>query len=208
MNHPCPTQLQALLACPTFCRFALVEGETELGTLPLWGDLANHDIALYSVGGKGEFARVVRLLHQFAIPWVILCDADALWDRKQKGKHSGDLHVKAVLQACGQTAPTAKGDPGGSADVFLAWRRTLEPFGIFTLAQSSDQAFEKAIAAEIPEELWKSARQHCGDNKVAVGRYIAEHHECPASVRAALRRMLEHLRDRGSSIRVPERLDG
>ena len=62
----------------------LVEGETELGALPLWFEhtygvgLDEINVVLYSVGGKDNFGKVIRYLQFLQIPWVVLCDGDAL----------------------------------------------------------------------------------------------------------------------------------
>jgi len=70
----------------------LVEGETELGALPLWFDKIDRchmdpteprryeqrwnarNIVLQSVSGHNNFGKWVRYLHHYQVPWAIVCD--------------------------------------------------------------------------------------------------------------------------------------
>jgi hypothetical protein len=178
----------------------LVEGETELGALPVWWDTMQQDVALYSVDGKGNFVGPVKFLNRFAIPWAILCDGDALWDRKQHSRtHGPDLHVRAILNASARRLKARAGDPTTDTG-FQQWRRRLERFGIFTLANSADAGFEKALRAETPGDVWASAHDRFDDNKVAIGRYIAENCDCPPSLERLMRRILHHLNRQGAGL--------
>ncbi len=183
----------------------LVEGETELGALPVWcPDLVSQDIALYAVGGTGEFASPLKLIHHFAIPWAILGDGEFLWDRHQRGhSHGPQDHISANLSVCAQTLPSIPGDPGSNVENFVQWRQALEALGIFTLAGSADEGFEKAVRPEIPPELWTEAEEKFSKNKVALGRFIAENFPCPGNVAELIRKVLCHLQKQGASISVP-----
>jgi Overcoming lysogenization defect protein-like, TOPRIM domain/AAA domain, putative AbiEii toxin, Type IV TA system len=178
----------------------LVEGETELGALPVWWDAMQQDVALYSVGGKGNFVGPVKFLNRFAIPWAILCDGDALWDRKQHSRtHGPDLHVRAILNASARRLRAGATDPTTDAG-FQRWRRRLERFGIFTLANSADAGFEQALQAETPVDVWASAHNRFDDNKVAVGRYVAENCVCSPSLERLMRRIVHHLNLQGAGL--------
>jgi predicted ATP-dependent endonuclease of OLD family len=84
----------------------LVEGETELGALPVW--FANHaastglpspaslDLGFYSVGGDTHFKAMLTLLDAFGIPWAIVCDGAAFSLAK------GGNHI--LCQLAGATA--------------------------------------------------------------------------------------------------------
>jgi putative ATP-dependent endonuclease of OLD family len=59
----------------------LVEGETEAGAIPLWGnkiigDLDDHGIVVINVGGKGSIHSTAELLDHFRIPNVSIKDKD------------------------------------------------------------------------------------------------------------------------------------
>ena len=183
----------------------LVEGETELGALLVWcPDLVTQDIALYAVGGTGEFASPLKLIHHFAIPWAILGDGELLWDRHQRGhSHGPQDHINSILSVCNQTLPSIPGDPGSNVESFVAWRQALEASGIFTLAGSTDEGFEKAVRPEVPPELWAEAEKKFNKNKVALGRFIAENFPCPGNVAELMRKVLCHLQKQDASISVP-----
>jgi len=184
----------------------LVEGETELGALPVWWwDIMQQDVTVYSVDGKGNFVGPVKFLNRFAIPWAIVCDGDALWDKTQQGRtHKPDLYVQAILKASGKRLRAGIGDP--TTDVgFRLWRRRVERFGIFTLASSSDAAFEKAVQAETPWHVWDSAHERFDSNNVAVGRYVAENCDCPPSLEHLMRRIVQYLNLHGAGLRTLQR---
>jgi hypothetical protein len=182
----------------------LVEGETEQGALSLWWDLDRHDIALYSVGGKGEFVSPIKFLECFAIPWAVLCDGDAIWDRKlRNATYGAEHHVQVIMRAANKKPMHASGDPGIDSKAFARWRKRLEQRGVFTLASSADEAFERAIQAVTPDEVWQRARVQFNRNNVAVGRYVGEQCSCPAGVMRLLARIMKHLRQQGANLDAP-----
>jgi predicted ATP-dependent endonuclease of OLD family len=85
----------------------LVEGETELGALPIWCPyLVHQDIALYALGGKGAFIAPLRLIKTFTIPWAILGDGEVLWDRAEQKRHQNPhVHIDNILDICSQPLP-------------------------------------------------------------------------------------------------------
>ncbi len=182
----------------------LIEGETELGALPLWcPDLVRQDIALYAVGGKGEYIAPLKLIQHFAMPWAIIGDGEVLWDQHQRGRsHGPEDHIRTLLAVCNQPLPSIPGNPGSDAQNFVQWREALETYGIFTLASSADEGFEGAVRSEIPPELWTLAEAEFDSNKVARGRFIAENHPCPKKVTELIRRAMCHLREQGADIHV------
>lgn len=183
----------------------LLEGETELGALSVWGvDLARQDIALYHVGGKGNFVAPLKLIHHFNIPWAILGDGEVLWDLAQRGREHGPSdHIRTILAVTQHSLPTVPGDPGAQEEDFTRWRAVLERYGIFSLANTAHDGFERAIQQEIDAALWRSAQEQFGSNKVARGRYIAENSACPERVEQLIRRMMLRLREQGADIRLP-----
>ncbi len=184
----------------------LVEGETELGALPVWcAELERQDIALYAVGGKGEFVSPLKFIQRFAIPWVIIGDGEVLWDQDQQSSSLGPQgHISKILTVCNRRLPSISGDPGSKAQDFAQWRQALEAYGIFTLAGRANEGFEKALQTEIPPELWVSANEQFGSNKVARGRFIAENSPCPKKVTELIQRAMYRLGEQGANIRVPD----
>ncbi len=185
----------------------LVEGETELGPLPIWfPELMSQDIASYAVGGRGAFVSPLKLIHNFAIPWAIIGDGEVLWDLSEKKSLQGPQgQIGRILTACGRSLPSFPGDPGSNASDFKQWQQTLETDGIFTSASGADEGFEKAIQTEIPPKLWTHANTEFGANKVARGRFIAENCPCPTKVKEIIRRVLCHLQKQDASITIPSR---
>lgn len=118
--------------------------------------------------------------------------------------HGPDLHVRAILNANARRLRAGAGDPTTDAG-FQQWRRRTERFGIFTLASSLDVGFEKALQAETPSEVWATAHDHFDDNKVAVGRYVAENCACPPSLGRLIRRIVHHLNRQGAGLSSLER---
>lgn len=183
----------------------LVEGETELGALLVWcPDLMTQDIALYAVGGKGEFVSPLRLIRAFAIPWAILGDGEVLWDLKEQKRSSPLNHIDAILAVCHHMLPSIPDNPGNNAKNFAQWKRSLEAYGIFSLARSANEGFEKAVRPEILPELWAEAEKKFSKNKVALGRFIAENFSCPGNMEELMRRVLCHLHKQDAGIHIPD----
>ncbi len=184
----------------------LLEGETELAALPVWcPDLERHNIALYVVGGANHFVGPLKFVQHFGIPWAIIGDGEVLWDLRQQGHLAGpQVNINAILANCNQSLPPIPGDPGENAQDFAQWRQNLEAYGIFTLANSASEGFEKALQPEIPPDIWELAKTQFGSNKVARGRFIAENCACaPKKVTELIQRVLCHLHKQGAAIHVP-----
>jgi len=185
----------------------LIEGSTELAALPVWcADLVRQNIALYPVDGKGGFVSPLRFIYHFAIPWAIIGDSEVLWDmQEQKQSGSAFNHIHDILTVSHQPLPSVSGNPGGKVPDFTVLRQTLEKYGIFTLASSAGEGFEKAIRPDIPPGIWTDAEAKFGkNNKVAQSRFIAERCPCPEKVAGLIRRVLYHLRKQGADIRIPD----
>jgi hypothetical protein len=182
----------------------LLEGETELAALPVWcPDLEMQKIALYVVGGANHFVGLLKFVQHFAIPWAIIGDGEVLWDLRQRGHPSGpQVNISAILATSHQSLPSIPGDPGENTQDFAQWRQNLETYGIFTLASSAVEGFEKALQPEVPSDLWELAKTQFGSNKVARGRFIAENCPCPKTVAELIRKVLCYLRNQDTSIHI------
>jgi hypothetical protein len=108
------------------------------------------------------------------------------------------------VNASARRLKSGAGDPTTDAG-FQRWKRRLEHFGIFTLASSSDAGFEKALQGETPESIWVSAHDRFDDNKVAVGRYVAENYDWPPSLDRLVRRVVRYLNVQGAGLNWLER---
>lgn len=184
----------------------LVEGETELGALPVWcPDLMRQDIAMYVVGGKGNFVSLLKLIHHLAIPWAIIGDGEVLWDQtQQRSSHGPQGHISSILAVGSQSLPPIPGTPGSNAQDFAQWQQDLESSGIFTLANNANDGFERAIQAEIPSQLWTDANVQFGSNKVTRARFIAENCPRPQKVSELILKVTHHLREQGADISVSD----
>lgn len=154
--------------------------------------------------GRGGFVSPLRFIYHFDIPWAIIGDSEVLWDLKEKKQSGSPLnHIRDILTVCRQPLPSIPDDPGSDAQDFAQWRQILVAYGIFTLASSASEGFEKAIRPEIPPDIWTDAETKFGKNKVALSRFIAERCPCPEKVAELIRRVMHHLCEQGADIRIP-----
>ena len=194
----------------------LVEGETELGALPLWfaksssaqtlGDPRRHHLALYSVGGETHFKAPLTLLAALGIPWIIVCDGGPL------RPDTGNKHLFRQVAAAGAAPPglqefiTSVLDvPAAAAKLtFADVTAEARRYGIFTLAPDWDRTKTDGIPAESFEAFVEAtpglagqlaaARAEVGDSKVRKGRWLAENHPCPAAIDELYAHVLRALR--------------
>jgi predicted ATPase len=184
----------------------LVEGETELGALPLWfakstsaarlGDPRKLHLAFYSVGGENQFKATLILLAALQIPWVIVCDGGPLRPdkggnhifRQIAGAGAASLDLRKWIESFLDESAKASG-PLSFADVKDEASRNR----VFTLAPDWDRAKdENGITAESFEAFIRSApgltgqlalaRAEVGTSKVRQGRWLAENQACPPAV--------------------------
>jgi ABC-type Mn2+/Zn2+ transport system ATPase subunit len=182
----------------------LLEGETELGALPLWfakspaastlGDPRSLHLAFYSVGGEDHFKAPLTLLAALNIPWVIVCDGGPL--RTDKGRK----HLFCQVAAAGAATPDLKAfimsaldDPAAAHQLTFAQAvAEAHRHGIFTLAPSWDRTKTDGISAESFEAFVQAApglagqlavaKQEVGNSKTRQGRWLAENHPSPQAV--------------------------
>jgi len=178
----------------------LVEGETELGALPLWfakspaastlGNLQSLNLAFYSVGGEDHFKAPLTLLAALRIPWVIVCDGGPL--RADKGRK----HLFRQVAAAGAARPdlqafitsTLYDCTAARQLTFVQAVKEAHSHGTFTLAPSWDRTRTDGISAESFEAFTEAtpglagAKQEVGNSKTRQGRWLAENHPCPHAV--------------------------
>jgi energy-coupling factor transporter ATP-binding protein EcfA2 len=202
----------------------LLEGETELGTLPKWFEKcaaaesnmrpADLDLAFYSVGGDNNFRTLVSVMHAFAIPWVLICDG-ALFDVAKRQKRNPHI-FRQVLDAGAQLPELQQYLHGlgstGSKRVMSDEEFTLATsigrmHGILTLATGwsvsdktagtpNDECFEAFLDLVAPGQLHQ-AKESVGDSKVRKGLWVAEKVECPKEVSDLYGEVMKGLQQRG-----------
>ena len=167
----------------------LVEGETEQGVFPAWfekqfgGSLESDDIIVYSVNSDTNFSNVVRLLHQFTIPWTIICDGKVIGDRIQAGKKP---RILGQLEKAG--IPHL---PDYKSKDFSQLCQELEAYGVFTHAKD---IYDEIEALKVIEDHQEEAQTHVGDSKVRQGHYIATNYDCPNEIARLLEKAIDHLK--------------
>jgi energy-coupling factor transporter ATP-binding protein EcfA2 len=202
----------------------LVEGETELGALPVWfrdcsarmgckspGEL---DLGFWSVGGDRNFQTYVAALNALAIPWVLICDG-AVFDVEKR--QASNPHIFDQVLKAGVDAPAlrrfldrlANGERKRVMNkrMFTDQRKLGAAYGIFTFAVgwrtanrtagiSNDESFEAFIDAAAPGML-DQARAEVGESKVRRGRWLGANAPWPKQVGDLYKQLARALHQRG-----------
>lgn len=198
----------------------LLEGETELGALPLWfakslaaeelGDPESLHLRFYDVGGDTHFKAPLTLLAALGIPWAIVCGG-WLFDPQFRGNHIFRQVVRAGADTAGMQSfiQTYVNDPA------MAGMVTFEQasgegikHGIFTLAKrwtrddkkngmSGDESFEFFIEGILPGELAKAEAEVGRSKSLREGRRLAENNPCPPQIEDLYRDIFAVLTARG-----------
>jgi predicted ATP-dependent endonuclease of OLD family len=120
----------------------LVEGETEIDALREWfpksavgqgKTFSDLNLALSWVGGKTGFAFSMHFLNEFGIPWVAICDGDALDPQKNKPLWNVLKNLQLI-------------DTNSNGTSFEDWKNIAKQAGLYTANASSVENFE-----DIPE---------------------------------------------------------
>jgi hypothetical protein len=195
----------------------LVEGETELGALPVWFNRhaaittgcttpADLDLGFWCVGSDTSFRTYLTVLHGLGVPWAVICDGAAfdLKTRRSRFPHIFDQVLNAGISApeLQEFMRRADEDRTRRMDrvVFDDARKLGEQFGIFTLARGwttadktnktpGDESFETFIDAVAPSSL-NQAKDEVGDSKVRKGRWLGANISCPREVADLYARMI------------------
>ena len=204
----------------------LVEGETELGALPIWlakspcaqslGSPEERQIAFHSVGSDTNFRGVLPLLVSLRIPWVIVCDGGPF------APIAGRNHIFRQVLGAGADLPVlttfVAERLGASPRVgFDVIKSVAAQHGIFTLAPgwtrarrrhpstcestagamtAGDESFEAFVESVYPGKLQES-HDVVGGSKVRRGRWVAENTDCPAAVEELYHQIVDVLEQRG-----------
>jgi len=208
----------------------LVEGETELGALPLWfeqsemaralGTPGQLHLGFCSVGGEKNFTPVLALLVALGIPWAIVCDGGPF--RADTGH--GHIFRQVLKAGAGDSALRAFVDTRLDVDhIDLTFEEVVavgRDDGVFTLAPGwtrpdkkngivGDESFE-AFAEGVAPDKFAEAKQLFPSSKVRRGRWLAENASCPDEVNDLYRQVLNALKLDGTptSGESPSQPDG
>jgi ABC-type transport system involved in cytochrome c biogenesis ATPase subunit len=172
----------------------LVEGESELGALPIWYEeltnrtLDEDDIGIFSVGGHFNFGTHVGYLDQFRVPWAIICDGAAIGDA------GNQCSIANQLAACGHDLDLDLASL--MATSFLERKQVLRDQGVFTLAA---EAADELESAQVFIETRPTAVAAVGSkSKVRIAQYTAENsewHEAGEVVTAARNHVMARIEE-------------
>jgi ABC-type transport system involved in cytochrome c biogenesis ATPase subunit len=192
----------------------LLEGETELGALPLWfaksqtakelGDPDSRHLAFYNVGGDTHFKAPLTLLNAIGVAWVIICGG-WLFDPHFRGNHIFRQVAAAGAASAGLKAfiDTYINDQATAATVtFEQATQEGAKYGIFTLARgwtrdtgeaTGDESFEYFIEGLLPGQLAKAESEVGKGKSLRKGRWLAENNPCPSQVNLLYRHLVDSL---------------
>ncbi len=159
----------------------LVEGDTEIGALPIWYGLHfgydpnSVDVVFHSVGGDKGFSKYVRFAEELGLPWVIVCDGPAIGDR---GINGGVSRIADQLRAAG-----VDGLPDLVNEDFVVRREILSRVGVFTPVEGADQEIEALPGVR---EYLDEAKAEVSGGKVDRVRWVALNRPIPLRIAEVL----------------------
>jgi|GEM_PF-1738178 len=167
----------------------LVEGETETGALSEWfpksaigqgRTFADLNLALCWIGGKTNFPFYMHFLSELGVPWVAICDGDALPPYENRPLWNALKGLKRIDDTDDISNTTAS---------FEKLKALAEKAGVYTANTSPTGKFE-----DIPDvNSYKESHNVSGRGKPQEGRYIAACISCPKEVEEILQRALQWL---------------
>lgn len=181
----------------------LVEGDTELGVLPVWLSQSARrrrqrspeelNVAVFDVGGQNEFEKCVRWLHAFDIPWVV-CGDGGMFRPTPKSQHI----FSQLTRALGDASPPDLAEAAHAMDgtTTFDWCKEVgERIGVFTLARGWDTDNEgiETYFRELDPTVFAELSKQYTKSKSRLGRHFAERVECPPELDAFFSKMLDHL---------------
>jgi energy-coupling factor transporter ATP-binding protein EcfA2 len=129
----------------------LVEGATEVGAFPIWfpkaGDnagktLADLNIALYGVEGKGNFPFFLRYLMAYGVPCAVIGDGDALMPTviNKDGETQNNKSVLPLWKVLQKLCPTITIPQ--DTDPFVMYKQAAALAGFYTYDTDEPITFE------------------------------------------------------------------
>ena len=157
-----------------------------------FGDTLEQDnIIVYSVNSDTNFSKFVQFLHQFKIPWAIICDGKVIGDCIAAGKKP---RIVRQLEKAGITDL-----PGYLSKNFQQLCQTLEAFGVFTPAKGVSDEIE---TLRVFEDHQEEAFAQVSESKARQGRYIAENYDCPVEIALLLEKAIARIKKQESQMEV------
>jgi len=176
----------------------LVEGETELATLPIWFEktfkqsFEGQDIMVSTVCGDQNFKPLLQFLQWFRIPWIIVCDGKVIsYHLSNHPVPSSNKSIVEQLEEAGISCTNKL-----SKIDFSRLCQELESYGVFTLAKKETDEIEEL---PIIKEHTAEANQYFPRSKVRQAQYIAENYPCPTEVETLLQKIVQRLRELGTN---------
>ena len=170
----------------------LVEGETEIGAMPIFAKKLNIDFDVNAISvirsGGNHFSSFIKLLEGYSVPYIIMCDKDvsmqitcSIKKDKVHFKTSTIFHQLSELGLLKKqdfneikkmgSSIVKKGSLENYREVnFEEIKRILSKYNIYVL--SSD--FEGVIKSSGNGKLLTQAHKEYGKSKVHQGIYVAE----------------------------------
>ncbi len=173
----------------------LVEGDTELGAVPIWypqaasRSLEEQDIAIHSVGGQPHFPVYLKLLQRFRLPWAVLCDGRAIGSPDEADPK---CYIARHMRGAGVAGLTAAYIAELDRKPFAFRRAELRRFGVFTVAEAASGELEGFEALPVIRCGKTTAESVVGESRPRIGRYIAETNDCPAELASVLEAVQEY----------------
>ncbi len=169
----------------------LVEGETEKGAFPIFAKYYNKDfdrisVSTLDVGSKDNFEIFMKLLNGFEIPYLVVCDKDAIMEIKGS-KIDGCLtsslfsqlyklqvltnsEIKYLKQVESEIQEKSKRVKQYKDSLFEKLRKIAMNHNCFVLSGT----FESILEQQGYADLFTEARNEVGKSKVRQGRLVAK----------------------------------
>lgn len=191
----------------------LVEGDAELGALPVWLEKdmeaglrpTELNVVFHNVGGYVNFQYHIALLKAWEIPWALLVDGRALdpkardWIFEQVRKAAGKGEAADLERLRRLRAETDEADAQALDHLMAKLKEAGRLLGIFSLAtafkKESGQVedFMDFLEREISAESIAQARQEANRSEVIQAALVARKTPCPSKIKEIYKAMLVHM---------------
>ncbi|MGC1122289.1 MAG: AAA family ATPase [Candidatus Methanofastidiosia archaeon] len=185
-----------------------VEGKTELGALPVFArskkiDFNSKSIFLFSLDGKKNLEKAIRIVDEFNIPWISICDYDAGMEITDSIDSKRVPLLFKQLDALGKLSRehmdfleknqdktfARGGQQFFSEELFKEVKEILKGYQCFLLSSN----FEGIFRLKEDKRLFKEARKVMGRSKPRQGKHVAEKMVENAKIPAEISSIIEHI---------------
>ncbi|MBU7028891.1 MAG: AAA family ATPase [Theionarchaea archaeon] len=195
-----------------FSRLAVfVDGKTELGALPILAELKNVDfnrksIFLFSLEGKKNLEKAIRIANGFNIPWISVCDYDAGMEITDSIESTRVPVLFKQLYNLGKLSPenlnfleknqdkiVKKGQREFfSEELFQEMKKILRDNRCFLLSSN----FEGILKKEGCKKILQEAKRVVGGSKPRQGKYAARKIVQEKKILAEFSEIFEYIENR------------